>query len=95
MSKRRPGASLLTIADLTRDGVMTIDEVRRAAENYLSGSAPCVFCFSSGHVIDVGTAVSEHAACAAALADANLHIRYRRTLVRLAILLYIPAHLDL
>lgn len=73
------------VADLTRDGVVSSDEIRGAADAYLADRTCGPFHLRNGHAIDVAAAVERHKATVAALADPKLPAKQRQTLVQSAI----------
>ena len=75
------------VAELRRDGVVTVGEIRRAALAYLADPACAPFRFESGHTVDVAAAVAKHAATADALTDPMLKTKNRNVLVQAAIAL--------
>lgn len=71
-----------SIADLRRAGIVSADEIRRAAAAYLDDPACGPFRLRNGHILDVAAAVEGHRLTAKALADPDTPVKNRRILVQ-------------
>lgn len=72
----------LSIADLRRDGIVSSEEIRRAAAAYLDDPTSGPFRLRNGHTLDVAAAVEGHDLTSKALADPETPRLNRRILVQ-------------
>lgn len=62
-------------------------EIAEAVEAYLANPKTGTFEFASGHVVDVTAAVNEHRQAMAIMADGRAGDAFRRTTIRVAVIL--------
>lgn len=79
-----------TVGDLRRKAVIMDAEIAEAVEAYLGNPKAATFEFASGHVLDVTAAVNEHRQAKAIMADEKVGDAFRRTMVRVAVILAVP-----
>lgn len=89
----KPIATNTTIGDLRRKAIVTDAEIASAIESYLADPTGKPFQFGSGHVLDVAAAVEAHRPAKAAVAEKGMREAFRRTMIRTAIILAVPAEL--
>ena len=80
-----------TVGDLRREAIVTDDEITAATEAYLANPKSQAFAFASGHVLDVSAAVDAHSPTKAALAGQITSDAFRRSMVRTAVIMAVPA----
>lgn len=80
-----------TVGDLRRKAIIMDAEITEAVEAYIGNPKAATFEFASGHVLDVTAAVEAHRQAKAILADKKTGDAFRRTMVRVAVILATPA----
>ena len=75
---------------LRKDGTITDAEVEAAVDAYLDYPETTGFRIAQGYVLDLAAAVEAHPPAAVALTDPDRTDKFRRTMVRTAILLARP-----
>jgi hypothetical protein len=83
-------ATTPTVAELRKCAEITDQEIDAAVDGYLAGPRAEPFRFASGYVIDVAAAIERHMPAKIALADADRTPKFKRNMVRTAILLAHP-----
>lgn len=83
-------ASNPTASELRKAAEITDQEIDAAVDGYLAGPRTERFGFASGYVIDVAAAIERHIPAKIALADAERTPKFKRNMVRTAILLAHP-----
>jgi hypothetical protein len=73
-------------SDLLKAKIVTDDEVNAVVEVFMRDPTLILFQFASGHTLDAAAAVKEHAPAANAVADPDRTEKFRRGMVRTAIL---------
>ncbi|TXM65639.1 hypothetical protein FV226_24700 [Methylobacterium sp. WL12] len=74
-------------SDLLRAKIVAADEVNAAVDEFLRDPTVSLFRFASGHTLDPAAAVKAHEPAARAVADQDRTEKFRRGMVRTAILL--------
>ena len=73
--------------DLLRAKIVAADEVSAAVDVFMRDPTVSLFRFGSGHTLDSAAAVEAHEPAARAVADQDLTEKFRRGMVRTAIML--------
>ena len=76
-----------TIGDLFKAKIVTDDEVNAAVDVFMRDPTVSLFRFASEHTLDPAAAVKAHEPARAVVADPDRMEKYRRGMVRTAILL--------
>ena len=79
-----------TVSDLWKASEVTDPEIDAAIDAYLADRKAGLFQFASGYEIDVAAAVHAHPPSKAAIADPDRTAKFKRIMVRTAILLAHP-----
>lgn len=77
-------------SDLRRTKTVTDDEVNAAIDVFMCDPTASLFRFASGHALDPATAVKAHKPAARAVTDPDRNDKFRRGMIRTAILLARP-----
>ena len=77
--------------DLLKAKIFTDDEVNAAVDVFMRDATVSLFRFASGHALDPAAAVKAHDPAARAVTDPDRNEKFRRGMVRTAILLARPA----
>ena len=83
-------ASNPTVSELRKTSDVTDDEIEAAVDAYLSGLKAGPHRFASGYVINVSDAVQAHQPAKAAVNHPDRSAKFKRNMVRTAILLAHP-----
>ena len=79
-----------TTGDLFKVKTVTNDELNAAVDVFIKDATVSVFRFASGHTLDPAAAVKAHEPAARAVIDPDRPEKFRRGMVRTAILLARP-----
>ena len=79
-----------TTSDLFKAKTITDDEVNAAVDVFMRDATVSLFKFASGHTLDPAAAVKAHDPAARAVIDPDRSEKFRRGMVRTAILLARP-----
>jgi hypothetical protein len=79
-----------TTGDLIKAKTIASNEVNAAVDVFMKDATVSLFQFASGHTIDPAAAVQAHLPSKAAVADPDRNEKFRRGMVRIAILLARP-----
>ena len=79
-----------TTGDLFKAKTVTDDEVNAAVDVFMRDATVSLFRFASGHTLDPAAAVKDHEPARKAVADPDRPEKFRRGMVRTAILLARP-----
>ena len=79
-----------TTGDLFKAKTVTDDEVADAVDLFMRDPTVSLFRFASGHTLDLAAAVKAHEPAARAVIDPDRPEKFRRGMVRTAILLARP-----
>ena len=74
-------------SDLLKAKIVTDDEVSAAVNVFMRDPTASLFRFASGHTLDPAAAVKAHEPARKAVADPDRTVKFRRGMVRTAILL--------
>jgi hypothetical protein len=83
-----------TVSELRKATEITNQEIDAAADAYLADPKAAAFRFASGYEIDAAAAVNAHQPAQLAVADPDRTPKFKRTMVRTAILLGVRADDD-
>jgi len=83
-------ATALTISDLRKAAEITDQEIDAAVDAYMADQRSGPIRFASGYEIDVAAAVFAHQPAKAAVWDPDRSAKFKRNMVRAAILLTHP-----
>jgi hypothetical protein len=79
-----------TVSDLRKAAEISDDEIDAAVDAYSAGRGVSPFIFAAGYVLDVAAAVHAHLPAKAAVAHPDRSEKFKRNMVRTAILLAHP-----
>ena len=79
-----------TISDLFKAKIVTDDELNAAVDVFLNDMTTRFFQFASGHNLDLADAIRRHQPARGAVAHPDRSDKFRRKMVRTAILLARP-----
>ncbi|GJD47264.1 hypothetical protein AFCDBAGC_5157 [Methylobacterium cerastii] len=79
--------SITITSDLLKVKIVTDDEVNAAVDVFMKDATVSLFRFASGHTLDLAASVKAYEPARAAVADPDRTEKFRRGMVRTAILL--------